>query len=64
MKYTVDNYHCFLYMLQCNNGPMKTINDSASYKLKSFRLAICLSKLEVQVEMEKASVLRTTEFCR
>ena len=46
----MDNYHSFLYMLQSNNGPMKTINDSASYKLKSFRLAICLSKLAFQVE--------------
>ena len=33
----MDNYHCFLYMLQCNNHPMKTksINDSASYKVIS-----------------------------
>lgn len=56
VKYVVVNYHSFLYMLQCNNGPMKTINDSPSYKLKSFFLAICFSKLAVQVEMEKASV--------
>ena len=59
----MDNCHSFIYMLQCYNGPMKTINAIAQVT-KSFRLAFCVAKLVDQVEMEKASVKRKTEFCR
>ena len=57
MKHIEDNYHSFLYMLQCNYRLMKVKSiDDIVQVTKSFRLAICLSKLAVQIEMEKAFV--------